>query len=154
MGTTSFFEMTSPLGTLRLEGDEKEIFRLEFIKRRAPKASSGTPLLKKAGRQLEEYFKGKRLDFDLPLKPVGTPFQGVVWKALTRIPCGETRSYKELASLAGSPKAFRAVGGANNKNPLPIFIPCHRVIGSDGKLVGYGGGLKIKKWLLSHEESL
>lgn len=110
-------------------------------------------LLKEANRQLQEYFAGKRQVFDLPLAPQGTTFQQKVWQALTEIPFGETRSYGQIAKCIGQPKASRAVGGANNKNPLPIFIPCHRVIGANGKLVGYAGGLEIKKTLL-HVENL
>lgn len=110
-------------------------------------------LLKEAYRQLEEYFTGKRQVFDLPLAPQGTVFQQKVWQALTEIPFGETRSYGQIAKRIGHPKASRAVGGANNKNPLPIFIPCHRVIGANGKLVGYAGGLEVKKMLL-HVEKL
>ncbi|MBP2632940.1 MAG: methylated-DNA--protein-cysteine methyltransferase [Firmicutes bacterium] len=110
-------------------------------------------LIKEANRQLQEYFAGKRQVFDLPLAPQGTIFQQKVWQALTEIPFGETRSYGQIAKRIGQPKASRAVGGANNKNPLPIFIPCHRVIGANGKLVGYAGGLEIKKMLL-HVEKL
>lgn len=108
-------------------------------------------LLKEANRQLQEYFAGKRQVFDLPLAPKGSVFQQKVWQALIEIPFGETRSYGQIAKRIGQPKASRAVGGANNKNPLPIFIPCHRVIGANGKLVGYGGGLEIKKTLLNVE---
>lgn len=106
----------------------------------------------KAADQLAEYFAGRRKEFDLPLNPEGTDFQRKIWNALQKIPFGETRSYKQLAEMAGSGKACRAVGGANNKNPLPVFIPCHRVIGADGSLVGYGGGLKIKQFLLELEK--
>lgn len=108
-------------------------------------------LIKNAYRQLVEYFNKQRKTFDLPLAPEGTEFQMKVWKALSDIPYGKTRSYKEIAIAIGNPKAVRAVGMANNKNPIPIIIPCHRVIGSDGKLVGYGGGLEIKEYLLKLE---
>lgn len=111
-----------------------------------------TELIKKAYNQLKEYFLGKRKEFDLPLLPEGTDFQQRVWKALREIPFGETKSYGEIAKNIGNPKATRAVGMANNKNPISIFIPCHRVIGSNGKLVGYGGGLKIKEYLLKIEK--
>jgi len=111
-----------------------------------------TPLLKEAGKQMQEYFEGKRKTFDLPLAPIGTEFQQSVWKALQTIPYGETRSYGEIAKNIGNPKAARAIGMANNKNPISIFIPCHRVIGSNGKLVGYGGGLHIKDHLLNLEK--
>lgn len=110
-----------------------------------------TDLIKKAAEQLDEYFKGRRKAFDLPLAPQGTPFQQSVWNALLKIKFGETRSYKEIAEQIGNPKAVRAVGMANNRNPISIIIPCHRVIGSDGNLVGYGGGLSIKQYLLELE---
>lgn len=110
-----------------------------------------TELLKKASQQLMDYFEGKRKIFELPLSPKGTDFQQSVWKALLEIPFGETRSYGNIASRIGNPKASRAVGMANNRNPIAIFIPCHRVIGANGGLVGYGGGLDIKKYLLSIE---
>jgi Cof subfamily protein (haloacid dehalogenase superfamily) len=110
-----------------------------------------TPLLKEAGRQLEEYFTGTRKDFSLPLSPDGTEFQKKVWKVLQEIPYGDTWSYKHVAEAVGNPKACRAVGMANNKNPIAIFIPCHRVIGANGKLVGYGGGLDKKEILLNLE---
>ena len=111
-----------------------------------------TPLLKKAAEQLYTYLAGERQVFDLPLKPYGTPFRKRVWDALCQIPYGETRSYKDIARAIGNEKACRAVGGANNKNPISIFIPCHRVIGADGKLVGYGGGIDIKIKLLELEK--
>jgi len=108
-------------------------------------------LIDKAAAQLEEYFDGERREFDLPLNPSGTPFQMAVWKELLAIPYGETRSYKQIAQNIGNPKALRAVGMANNRNPISIIIPCHRVIGSDGSLVGYGGGLDMKQKLLDLE---
>lgn len=113
-----------------------------------------TELIKKAYKQLNEYLLGERKDFDLPLLPEGTDFQQKVWKALREIPFGETKSYGEIAKNIGNPKAARAVGMANNKNPIPIFIPCHRVIGSNGKLVGYAGGIKIKEHLLTIEKNI
>ena len=113
-----------------------------------------TPLIKEAAKQLKEYFEGKRQDFDLPLSPKGTTFQKNVWKVLETIPYGETWSYKQVAEKVNSPKAYRAVGMANNKNPISIVIPCHRVIGANGKLVGYGGGLEIKDYLLNMEKKI
>ncbi len=113
-----------------------------------------TPLLKRAALELEEYLLGERKSFDLPLNPGGTPFQIKVWEALQAIPYGETRSYKEIAEAVGSPRGFRAVGLANNKNPIVIVIPCHRVIGHDGKLIGFGGGLSLKENLLKLEQGL
>lgn len=110
-----------------------------------------TALIKEANRQLSEYLKGERQMFDLPLNPRGTDFQKRVWRALCDIPYGETRSYKQIAEAIGNPKAVRAVGMANNRNPITIVVPCHRVIGADGKLVGYGGGLEMKEFLLRLE---
>jgi len=110
-----------------------------------------TPLIKKAALQIEEYFSGKRKTFSLPLAMHGTEFQMDVWRALQTIPYGETRSYKDIAIQIGRPKAVRAVGMANNRNPISIIVPCHRVIGHDGSLVGYGGGLPLKKFLLELE---
>lgn len=111
-----------------------------------------TELIKKAWAQLSEYFSGKRRAFDLPLCFEGTEFQKKVWSALCEIPYGETRSYKQVAEAAGSPKACRAVGMANNRNKISIIAPCHRVIGADGSMVGYGGGLHIKEKLLQLEK--
>lgn len=111
-----------------------------------------TPLLKKAKQELEEYLDGKRKTFDLPLAPEGTEFMQKVWKALKEIPYGETCSYKDIAKSIGNIKASRAVGMANNRNPILIFIPCHRVIGANGSLVGYAGGLDIKEKLLEMEK--
>jgi len=110
-----------------------------------------TALIKEAYQQLSEYLKGERQMFDLPLNPRGTDFQKRVWQALCDIPYGETRSYKQIAEAIGNPKAVRAVGMANNRNPITIVVPCHRVIGADGKLVGYGGGLEMKEFLLRLE---
>lgn len=109
------------------------------------------PLLQEAARQLAAYFAGKLRRFELPLRPAGTPFQQRVWAALCEIPYGEVRSYGAIAARIGSPKSARAVGRANHGNPLPIVIPCHRVIGASGALTGYGGGLPIKEYLLRIE---
>lgn len=111
-----------------------------------------TPVLKEARRQLSEYFLKQRKEFDLPLAPQGTEFQRKVWEALCTIPYGETRSYGEIARQIGNSKASRAVGGANNKNHIMIVIPCHRVIGANGALVGFGGGLDVKEYLLELEK--
>jgi len=110
-----------------------------------------TPLIKKAAAQLQEYFDGKRTEFDLPLTLSGTDFQMAAWEALRAIPYGETRSYKDQATAIGNVKACRAVGMANNRNPISIIVPCHRVVGHNGKLVGYGGGLSTKEYLLELE---
>ncbi|WP_317854868.1 methylated-DNA--[protein]-cysteine S-methyltransferase [Chakrabartyella piscis] len=112
-----------------------------------------TPLLLETKQQLEDYFIGKRKDFDLPMNPKGTQFQKKVWNALMEIPYGKTVSYGEIAKIAGSPKGARAVGMANHVNPIVVVVPCHRVIGSNGKLVGYGGGVDKKVYLLDLEET-
>lgn len=109
------------------------------------------PVLVEARRQLEEYFAGDRLDFDLPLDPVGTPFQMQVWQTLRGIPYGSTISYGEQAKRLGDPNKARAVGAANGRNPISIVVPCHRVVGANGSLTGFGGGLDAKAWLLDHE---
>ncbi len=111
-----------------------------------------TALIRHASEQIREYFNGHRQHFDLPLKTSGTPFQADVWASLIDIPYGQTRAYRDIAAAVGNPKACRAVGMANNKNPIAIIIPCHRVIGADGRLVGYGSGLHIKRTLLELEE--
>lgn len=113
-----------------------------------------SPLIRETKRQLDDYFAGTRKDFEIPLKPSGTEFQTKVWKALKKIPYAETRSYKQIAEQVGYPKAYRAVGHANNQNPISIIIPCHRVIGANGKMVGYGGGIGIKEKLLTLENSV
>jgi len=112
---------------------------------------SRTPLLERARQQLEEYFGGQRKVFDLPLSPGGTAFQLAVWQALQRIPYGETRTYGQVAEMIGKPRSCRAVGGANHRNPISIVVPCHRVIGKDGGLTGYAGGLDAKRLLLEIE---
>ncbi len=113
-----------------------------------------TEVLKVASGQLYEYLSGKRKNFSLPLAPQGTAFMKQVWQCLTQIPYGETRSYKEIAAACGNPKASRAVGMANNRNPIPVIIPCHRVIGSTGKLIGYRGGLVVKQKLMEIEKNM
>lgn len=113
-----------------------------------------TQLLRRAGKQLQEYCAGKRLLFEVPLAPRGTEFMHLVWEQLLHIPYGQTRSYGEIAEQIGRPTASRAVGMANNKNPIPIFIPCHRVLGTNGKLTGYAGGLELKDELLRMEQRI
>jgi len=139
----------TPIGPVTITEEDGAIVALDFGGGAGETAP--TPLLERAFGELEEYFAGTRKTFDLPLNPRGTPFQRKVWEALRAIPYGETRSYRDIAVAAGCPKGFRAVGMANNRNPIAIFIPCHRVIGSDGSLVGYGGGLPIKQFLLDLE---
>ncbi|MCL1805672.1 MAG: methylated-DNA--[protein]-cysteine S-methyltransferase [Clostridiales bacterium] len=143
----------SPVGEIGIAEDGKGISDLFFSgEGKLPGAKEqDTALLDKAAAQLGEYFSGKRLRFDLPLSLTGTDFQTSVWKALLEIPYGKTCSYKDVAEKIGSPKAFRAVGMANHRNPVSIIVPCHRVIGQDGSLVGYGGGLPVKDFLLRLE---
>jgi len=125
------------------------LFRKEDLKGGCEK--SETPLIKETAKQLDEYFNGKRRVFDLPLVLHGTDFQLKVWEALKTIPYGETRSYGEIAAITKNPKACRAVGMANNRNPIAVIIPCHRVIGKDGSMTGYAGGLELKRRLLEME---
>ena len=141
------------LGKIVLTENGKAITRLIFSEV-LPEGviNKETPLLKKASQQLDEYFSGQRQSFDLPLQPQGTDFQQKVWKALQEIRYGEVCSYKAIAQAIGNEKACRAVGGANNRNPISIIIPCHRVIGANGDLVGYGGGIELKKQLLALEK--
>jgi methylated-DNA-[protein]-cysteine S-methyltransferase len=142
------------IGNLYLYANEEAVISVAFSSKSFPDLiEQETPLLEKTKEQLTEYFAGKRTDFDLPLQAVGTIFQKQVWTALQTIPYGETRSYKQIADRIGNPKACRAVGLANNRNPIPIIIPCHRVIASDGKLQGYAGGLEIKERLLGIEKA-
>lgn len=147
----------SPVGPLRLVADaEGRLRRVCFRQERHPRPDDldgghAPAKLAFARVQLEEYFDGRRQAFDLPLAPQGTPFQVRVWQALQAIPFGETCSYLQLARALGQPGAMRAVGAANGRNPIPIVIPCHRVIGSDGALVGFGGGLAVKSALLALE---
>lgn len=151
--------MKSPHGTILLARNEAGLTHINFQEGKVkvqPKTDwrrEDSPLLEAIG-QLRAYFDGQLKAFDLPLAPVGTSFQLRVWRALRDIPCGETISYGALASLIGRPSASRAVGAANGQNPLPIVVPCHRVIGANGKLTGYAGGLEIKRALLEHEQLL
>ena len=138
--------------SLYLVATETHLINIQFTQPQKALLQT-TELLSMATIQLDEYFQGKRTTFSLPFKLTGTPFQLAVWKELQNIPYGQTTSYKEIAQKINKPKAYRAVGMANNKNPLPIIIPCHRVIGSNGKLIGYAGGLKLKNYLLELEKS-
>ncbi|HIS75551.1 MAG TPA: methylated-DNA--[protein]-cysteine S-methyltransferase [Candidatus Merdivicinus excrementipullorum] len=142
--------LESPIGPLTLTEEDGALIRLDFGKK--GQAGPETTLLAEAKKQLEQYFSGTLRSFTLPLRPEGTPFQQKVWAALLQIPWGETRTYGQVAAMIGQPKACRAVGMANNRNPLPIFIPCHRVIGANGQLTGYAGGLSAKEHLLSLEQ--
>lgn len=145
--------MKTDMGPIRILCEDNAIVRVDFTDHSPEDAiREKTELIDRAVYQMEEYLRGERKRFDLPLKPVGTLFQNKVWEALLTIPYGTTKSYGEIASMIGSPKASRAVGGANNKNPISIIIPCHRVIGANGSLVGYGGGLDKKVSLLQLEQ--
>ena len=142
--------INSPLGITKIEGDENGITIISVLSEGV--VSEEIPEnLKEAVNQLQEYFDGSRTNFTLKLNPKGTDFQQTVWKELSNIPFGKTMSYLDLAKKLGDPKVIRAAASANGKNPLWIVVPCHRVIGTDGSLTGYAGGLWRKKWLLEHE---
>lgn len=143
--------IASPVGALTIEADGEALTAIRFGGAPAPVNDDTPPLLREAARQLTAYFAGRRQQFDLPLRPSGSPFQRAVWAALCEIPYGEVRSYRAIAERIGRPRAARAVGRANHLNPLPILIPCHRVIGASGALTGYGGGLAVKERLLGIE---
>ena len=147
--------IASPVGPLLLAADDDGLRLIEFHAPRHPMRARRRLARRRqrtaaqaTRQQLDEYFAGKRHDFDLPLAPQGTPFQREVWHTLAAIPYGETISYAQLATRVGKPAAVRAVGAANGRNPLPLVLPCHRVIGSDGSLTGFGGGLPTKQFLL------
>lgn len=150
----------SPVGRLFVAASDDGVRAIEFPRNRHPVRRDGEwieglhPLIDEAQRQLDQFFAGKRRVFDLPLAPRGTPFQLTVWNALRAIPFGETWTYGDLARHIGQSSAVRAVGAANGRNPIPIVIPCHRVIGSDGSLTGFGGGLPTKEFLLRLEGAL
>ena len=148
----------SPIYPILLAGDEKGLKHLIFLKdeRKAKIPNDwveNKDFFREVSNQLEAYFSGKLKTFDVKLAPQGTEFQKSVWKALCEIPCGETRTYVEIAKRIQNPKAYRAVGLANNRNPIAIIVPCHRVIGANGKLTGYASGLDIKEFLLKLEEN-
>ncbi len=147
-------EVESPVGKLVLLASEAGLCGLYFRHRIEGAARGAHPVLEAAERQLGEYFAGDRAAFDLPLDSGGTEFQRAVWAQLRAIPFGETRSYGGLATALGKPGAMRAVGLANGANPISIIVPCHRVVGADGSLTGFGGGLEIKRKLLEHEGAL
>ena len=149
--------LNTPLGRLRLVSDGAHLVAIEFEGRHGD-CNRGQevcdPVLSSCASQLQEYFAGERDTFDLPLEPGGTDFQRAVWAALADIPYGELRSYRDIAEAIDNPAAVRAVGAANGRNPLPIVVPCHRVIGSDGSLTGFAGGLEAKTRLLQLEGAL
>lgn len=142
--------LQTPMGMAELQGDENGLASISVLNEEKP-IGIIPDVLEDAIYQFQEYFEGTRENFDLKLNPSGTDFQKKVWDALCEIPYGKTVSYLELSKKLGNPKAIRAVAAANGKNPLWIVVPCHRVIGSNGDLVGYAGGLHRKKWLLEHE---
>lgn len=144
--------VSSPIGPLRLVESGGRVARVDFGAPEAPEEwNRVAELSTDVERQLAEYFRGERRDFDLPFQPRGTDFQLRVWQELSTIPYGTTTSYGEIARRIGRPKASRAVGAANGRNPIPVIVPCHRVIGANGSLVGFGGGLPIKRMLLELE---
>jgi methylated-DNA-[protein]-cysteine S-methyltransferase len=157
---TYYTYIDTPVGKLMLAGcDDHGLRYIAFQCGKAtmapkPEWKQSAAPFRAVERQLREYFQGKRTAFDLKLHPKGTPFQKTVWKALAAIPYGETRSYGDIARAVGRPAAVRAVGLANGRNPLPIVVPCHRVIGASGMLVGYGGGLAVKQALLDREREV
>jgi methylated-DNA-[protein]-cysteine S-methyltransferase len=149
-----FATVPSPIGSLLLVSDGEALTAVEMEPHRPEIAGGARPdngPLRAVIEQLEQYFAGERTDFDLPLRPHGTEFQQRVWQGLLTIPYGHTTSYGALALELGNPTGSRAVGLANGRNPIAVIVPCHRVIGADGSLTGYGGGLDRKRWLLSHE---
>ena len=148
------FWYTFPVGRIGIAEEDNAIVMVGFMdeKECAGCTVKETILIKKTAGQLDEYFKGKRKIFDLPLSLHGTGFQKAVWKKLQKIPFGRTRSYKDIAVMIGNPKASRAVGMAANRNPVSIIVPCHRMLGSNGSLTGYAGGLHIKEYLLNLEK--
>ena len=142
----------SPIGLVEIGGTPSAITCVNFVDKRR-RAPGSDPLVAEALRQISAYFRGKCQDFDLPVALCGTDFQCAVWRQLTTVAYGRTASYGHIAAGIGRPKAVRAVGGANGKNPLTLVVPCHRIIGSDGSLTGYGSGLWRKQWLLDHERA-
>jgi methylated-DNA-[protein]-cysteine S-methyltransferase len=153
--------LKTPVGVLRVAASLERVLSVELPRRRSDPpperwlrshlSRAAPPVLHAALAQLREYFAGKRQQFDVPIDTGGTEFQQRVWRAVASIPFGETTSYGKIAAAFGGPQLARAVGAAVGANPIPIIIPCHRVIGSDGSLTGYGGGLRMKIWLLRHE---
>ena len=157
---TTFTRFPSPLGELVLTASETALTGIYFpTSRQVPplhdvERGSGGEVLARTRDQLSEYFARTRTTFDLPLQPSGTPFELRVWEELRAIPFGATLSYSEIARRLGDVRSTRAVGAANGKNPIPIIVPCHRVVGANGELTGFGGGLDRKRWLLEHEGAL
>ena len=151
--------ISSPIGDLTLVADDEALCAVLWHDQQAADDvervdRDGHPVLSVAAQQLDEYFAGERTDFDVPLRPHGTPFQLAAWEALQAIPFGETVSYGDQAARIGDRRKARAVGAANGRNPIPVIVPCHRVRGADGTLTGFGGGLETKAWLLDHERRI
>ena len=144
---------SSPIGLIEVTGNDEGILGVYFMDIKKKTSATPHPCLKECIYQLDEYFKGIRKEFGLKLNPKGTAFQEKVWSKLLTVPYGKTASYLDISKLIGDVKATRAVGNANGSNPISVIIPCHRVIGVNGKLVGYGGGIKRKEWLLNHERN-
>jgi methylated-DNA-[protein]-cysteine S-methyltransferase len=153
IATEYWTDFKTPLGKLRLVADTKGLTRVDFADHVTPSSDLciETKILQQAKNELKEYFEGRRTEFTIPLHPHGTEFQISVWNQLLNIPCGVTRTYGDIARRLKNPDAVRAVGAANGQNPIAIIIPCHRVVGSNGKLTGYAGGIDRKLWLLKHE---
>ena len=147
--TLYYDNLQTPLGAMQVCATDKAIKSIHFVER--TEKAHPNPITQRACKQLSEYFAGQRSEFDLPLQADGTPFQQRVWQALNDISFGETCSYQDIARAIGNPKAVRAVGAANGRNPMTIVVPCHRVVGSNGKLTGYASGVDRKAWLLNHE---
>jgi methylated-DNA-[protein]-cysteine S-methyltransferase len=144
---------STPIGLLQIIGSDTAIGSVLFVEEESASTFVDHPLAIRACVELREYFDKQRTEFTLPLEPAGTAFQQVVWRELMRIPFGSKRSYNDIAIAVGDPKTVRAVGNANGRNPIAIVIPCHRVVGTNGALTGYAGGLWRKQWLLEHESS-
>jgi len=161
MNNTMNHPYQSPIGQFDIVGDDQGIQAILFVGKQEQPISKATPInpvvdswptpVKQCFRELDEYFAGKRVTFEVPLAPEATEFQQKVWDALLDIPWGQTLTYGNIAKQIGQPKAAQAVGAANGQNPIPIIVPCHRVVGSNGTLTGYAGGLWRKEWLLKHE---
>lgn len=141
----------TPIGFLEITTNHHFLLSVSFVDNYQPQSDIQPEILKETVKQIDEYFRGKRKEFNLKLKPAGTDFQIKVWEYVSKIPFGKTASYLEIAKLTGSKNNTRAVGMANGKNPIPIIIPCHRIIGVNGSMTGYAGGLDKKRWLLKHE---
>ncbi len=148
----AYFE--SEIGLIEICARDESLVSLFFVEERREEETADSQVIADCRQQLREYFDKQRTDFDLPLMPEGTRFQREVWSALLAIPFGRTQSYLDIAMQLGDRRKIRAVGRANGQNPISLIVPCHRVIGSNGKLIGYGGGLWRKEWLLRHEGAL